>query len=101
MTDPGYKVTIEQDFFALVGDKVVPKSRQKSIEMFKPKQWKDQTNLQFRTNLAGTVIKVKVEVTPADKEARDDMNKFVQEMVEENSTPGKNAFLSIVKIYNP
>lgn len=88
VTDPGYKVTIEQDFSTLSGGKVVPKSRQKSIEMFKPKQWKDLTNLQSRTNLAGTVVKVRVEVGPADREARQDMDKFVMEMVEENSTAG-------------
>jgi len=88
VTDPGYKVTIEQDFFTLAGQKAIPKSRQKSIEMFKPKHWKDQTNIQFRSNLAGTVIKVRLEVGPADREAREDMNKFVKEMVEENSTPG-------------
>eukprot|EP00090_Calanus_glacialis_P044015 TRINITY_DN7816_c0_g1_i2.p1 TRINITY_DN7816_c0_g1~~TRINITY_DN7816_c0_g1_i2.p1 ORF type:complete len:471 (-),score=139.23 TRINITY_DN7816_c0_g1_i2:321-1733(-) len=88
VADPGFKVTIQQDFFSLAGGEIVPKSRQKSIEMFKPKQWKDQTNLQFRSNLAGTVIKVRIEVGPADREAREDMNKFVKEMVEENSTPG-------------
>ena len=89
MTDPGFKVTIQQDFFSLAGGEIVPKSRQKSIEMYKPKQWKDQTNLQFRSNLAGTVIKVRIEVGPADRESREDMNKFVKEMVEENSTPGQ------------
>ena len=57
--------------------------------MFKPKQWKDLTNLQSRTNLAGTVLKVKLEVGPADREAREDMDKFVKEMVEENSTAGE------------
>jgi len=88
VTDPGYKVTIEQDFSTISGGKVVPKSRQKSIEMFKPKQWKDLTNLQSRTNLAGTVLKVKLEVGPADREAREDMDKFVKEMVEENSAAG-------------
>ena len=88
VTDPGYKVTIEQDFFTLSGEKVVPKSRQKSIEMFKPKQWKDQTKIQPGTSLVGSVVKVRLEVGPIDKEAKEDMNKFLKEMVEENSTPG-------------
>jgi len=88
VTEPGYKVTIEQDFSTLSGGKIVPKSRQKSIEMFKPKEWKDQTNLQIRSSLAGTVLKVRMEVGPVDREAKEDMSKFVKEMVEENSTPG-------------
>ena len=57
--------------------------------MFKPKEWKDQTNLQIRSSLAGTVLKVRMEVGPADREAKEDMSKFVKEMVEENSTPGE------------
>ena len=45
VAEPGYKVTIQQDFFTLGGDgeTQIPKCRQKSIEMYKPKFWDDVT----------------------------------------------------------
>ena len=38
-------------------------------------------------------IFVQVEVAPSDKEAREDFNKFVQEMVQQNSNNGEEEML--------
>ena len=38
VAEPGYKVTIQQDFFKLSGEHEIPQSRQRSIEMYKPKR---------------------------------------------------------------
>ena len=136
MAEPGYKVTITQDFYSsLPGPR--PRTRQRSIgryiyniynypdvyiniyniynistEMFRPKQWEDLTRIQPQMLAPGTVISAKVileniwfivakifviilkifvqvEVAPSDKEAREDFNKFVQEMVQQNSNNGE------------
>merc|ERR1719336_2407956 len=87
VAEPGYKVTITQDFYSsLPGPR--PRTRQRSIEMFRPKQWEDLTRIQPQMLAPGTVISAKVEVAPCDKEAREDFNKFVQEMVQQNSNNG-------------
>ena len=80
--------------------------------MFRPKQWEDLTRIQPQMLAPGTVISAKVileniwfivakifvvilkifvqvEVAPSDKEAREDFNKFVQEMVQQNSNNGE------------
>jgi len=87
VAEPGYKVTIQQDFFTMSGVHQVPKCRQRSIEMFKPNRWEDMTRLPT-TLTPGVVVSIKVEVAPADREAREDFNKFIREMVEQNSNNG-------------
>ena len=80
--------------------------------MFRPKQWEDLSRIQPHMLTPGTVISAKVileniwfivakifvvilkifvqvEVAPCDKEAREDFNKFVQEMVQQNSNNGE------------
>ena len=84
--------------------------------MFRPKQWEDLTRIQPQMLAPGTVISAKVileniwfivakifvvilkifvqvEVAPSDKEAREDFNKFVQEMVQQNSNNGEEDML--------
>ena len=91
--------------------------------MFRPKQWEDLTRIQPHMLAPGTVISAKVileniwffvakifvvilkifvvtlkismqvEVAPCDKEAREDFNKFVQEMVQQNSNNGEEEML--------
>ena len=60
MAEPGYKVTIQQDFFTLDGEKQIPKCRQKSIEMYKPKYWDDVTRIYSASIIPGRVLSVKV-----------------------------------------
>ena len=69
-TNPGCKVTIQQDFFMVRGAKSFPKMRRKSMEMYKPQSWTDITNYNFSRNLAGTVMKINVEVSAVDVEVR-------------------------------
>ena len=88
MAEPGYKVTIQQDFFVYDAERqLIPKSRQKCIEMYKPKQWEDVTR-QYEDSVSSGMVSIKVEVAPSDREAREDFNKFIREMVDQNSNHG-------------
>ena len=102
VAEPGYKVTVQQDFFKLEGPNQVilimssllkiivssfqiPRSRQRAIEMYRPKYWDDVTRLDTGAHRPGSVLSVRVEVGPADREAREDFNRFVEEMLDTSS----------------
>jgi len=88
VAEPGYKVTVQQDFFKMSGEHEIPQSRQRSIEMYKPKRWEDVTRIPSRGLSPGVVVSIKVETAPADKEAREDFNKFVREILDQNTNTG-------------
>ena len=93
MAEPGYKVTIQQDFLVYDSERqLIPKSRHKSIEMYKPRVWEDVTRYE-EEEVGGGVVCLKVEVAPADREAREDFNKFIREMIEQKSNNGEILFL--------
>ena len=95
-------MTVQQDFFKLEGPNQVilimssllkiivssfqiPRSRQRAIEMYRPKYWDDVTRLDTGAHRPGSVLSVRVEVGPADREAREDFNRFVEEMLDTSS----------------
>jgi len=91
VAEPGLKVTIQQDYFLAEeeGGKTNPRTRRKSVEMFKSKQWVDgSASLAIGETFSGRVVKVRLEVGPVDRVAKEDINKFLREMVEESSSPG-------------
>lgn len=92
VAEPGLKVTIQQDYFLAeegVKSGVNPRTRRKSVEMFKSKQWVDSSaSLAVGETFAGRVVKVRLEVGPVDRVAKEDINKFLREMVDESSSPG-------------
>ena len=53
--------------------------------MYRPKYWDDVTQLDTGDLRLGSVISVRLEVGPADREAREDFNKFVEEMLDTSS----------------
>ena len=53
--------------------------------MYRPKYWDDVTRLDTGAHTPGSVLSVRVEVGPADKEAREDFNRFVEEMLDTSS----------------
>ena len=53
--------------------------------MYTPKYWDDVTRLDTGAHTPGSVLSVRVEVGPADREAREDFNKFVEEMLDTSS----------------
>ena len=89
VAEPGYKVTIQQDFLVYDSERqLIPRSRHKSIEMYKPRVWEDVTRYE-EEEVGGGVVSLKVEVAPADREAREDFNKFIREMIEQKSNNGE------------
>ena len=78
-------MTVQQDFFKLEGPNQIPRSRQRAIEMYRPKYWDDVTRLDTGAHRPGSVLSVRVEVGPADREAREDFNRFVEEMLDTSS----------------
>ena len=89
VAEPGYKVTIQQDFLVFDSERqLIPRSRHKSIEMYKPRVWEDVTRYE-EEEVGGGVVCLKVEVAPADREAREDFNKFIREMIEQKSNNGE------------
>ena len=53
--------------------------------MYRPKYWDDVTRLDTGAHRPGSVLSVRVEVGPADREAREDFNRFVEEMLDTSS----------------
>ena len=56
--------------------------------MYRPKFWDDVTRLELEELRPGAVLSVRVEVGPADREAREDFNRFVEEMLDASSRQG-------------
>ncbi|XP_023330229.1 uncharacterized protein LOC111702695 isoform X2 [Eurytemora carolleeae] len=86
VTNPGCKVTIQQDFFVKLGTRIVPKTRRKAHEMFKPNQWFDSTKYSVVKQINSGVLKLRLEVSPVNKEAKEDLDKFIQELILQNSS---------------
>ena len=63
----------------------VPRSRQRAVEMYRPRYWDDVTQLDTGHLRPGSVLSVRLEVGPADREAREDFNRFVEEMLDTSS----------------
>ena len=53
--------------------------------MYRPRYWDDVTQLDTGHLRPGSVLSVRLEVGPADREAREDFNRFVEEMLDTSS----------------